>query len=143
MNAMSFPAAPRIRRVVMDDADFAYQLAVESYDRPLDMAACKKWLATVLDNPRDIFCCRGPNSLGIAASVKPFYSPDRREVHLVYLMARRNSGLEGLAMMRAMVEWARSLEAEFHFGSTTGFDLAPFAKRIGAVANRPSWSLKT
>lgn len=84
---------------------------------------------------------RTTNAWGAATFSRPFFEPFGIVSERFVVSIRNVSGeglwSEPLAIYAAMRKWAISIgAAEWTFGSSTGMDLAPFAKRLG-MAEKP------
>lgn len=133
----------RIRLCTVEDTDWLISLAQDSYDRPLDLDGCRSFIATATAAPNECFFARTENGVGVALAQAEFHAPHILAAHMLFLMARPNCGIEGYRLLKAMITWAKSRGVKtFHFGESTGVNLAPFAARIGAQLDRPSWRLE-
>lgn len=137
--------ANSIWTVTMADADWVVRLAEEQYGRPLDQQGCKDWIADMLTNGQSTFFARSDHAAGVAVAQRAFFDPNVVQVHMLYLVARKNRTMAGYRMLLAMAAWAKDMGASsFHFGSTTQHDLSPLAKRMaryGVLPDRQTWTL--
>ena len=123
--------------------DIPRLLAIAAYAYPeFDLAASMQWAEQAFRNP-DIGIWVGQRTLGVSAVSAPFYSPARRRGVMLFLAAEPGAGYEPVKMLRTMVDWCLNERgaASFHFGEDTGANLAPLAKRVGAVLDRQSWTV--
>lgn len=115
-------------------------VARECYSEFVENEA-REWGMGALMQPNTI-ALRGDNGFVIASIVKFFYK-DRPQCFPIFLCARSNSSLEGYRLLKSMVQSARERgAAKVHIGSETGFDFAPFAKRMGWETEPPSYVLR-
>ena len=134
-----------IRPANLLDADWLIALAKSKYPG-LDEKRTRAWFGALawkrLMGDRDVLFLRGDKAALIAELQTPFYDPKDKSVHLVFLHANEGGAWEGYRMMELMVEWARSLGASAHFAEQCGIDIAPIAKRLGAVEDCRSWTVE-
>lgn len=132
-----------IRPVGLSDIDFLLHVARSRYGF-VDEVAGRTWLEAVIpqaiERPEEIFFRRTDHGAIFAVKMTTFFAPTP-EAHMSFLVALPNRGFEGYRLLEAMIQWARALGASAHFGEQTGIDLSPYAKRLGAVLDRPSWTV--
>lgn len=132
-----------IRHVTIEDSDFLISLAKESYTLPFVEEAAREWIARVVAAPDEAIFIRTDNATGVSVIQRPAWAPHQLEAHMVFLVSRGNGvDMEGYKILKAMIEWAREQGASFHFGEQTGIDFAPFAKRLGAVPDRVTYTIE-
>lgn len=129
-----------IRIATLEDLDWLLDLARERYPY-FEEDGARTWLTNVLTN-QDVLCIRGEYGALVACAHVLMWNPKKPQVHMVFVVARPNRAFEGYRMLEIMVQWARSLGASAHFGEETGIDLAPYARRLGAAMDRPSWRVE-
>lgn len=137
----------RVWRAGPDDLEHCYQCAVECYgDLVKDPAQVRAWLAEFLPGgDAEVVILRTENGAAVFGLQQVFYDPTP-EVHMLFLCvlkrARRGLSSEGYALLKSVVDWARNLGASFYFGSNTGTDLTPLARRLGAVQEPPAFKME-
>ena len=130
-----------IRRATEDD--LPHLLGIASYAYPdFDVHASILWAEQALQNP-DIGIWAGEHTLGVCAVSAPFYAPSQKRGTMLFLASEPGAGYEPCKMLRVMIEWGLNERgaASFHFGEATGANLAPLAKRVGAVLDSQSWTV--
>jgi hypothetical protein len=130
-----------IRHATEDDAPRLLAIAAYAYPE-FDLAASIQWAEGAFRNP-DIGIWLGERTLGVAAVSAPFYAPQQRRGVMLFLASEPGAGYEPVKMLRTMVDWCLNERgaASFNFGEDTGANLAPLAKRVGAVLDRQSWTV--
>lgn len=129
-----------IRHCTLEDVDFLIDVGRACYP-PFDEDAIRKWLESLFTNPSAMML-RSENGACIASITRLIYR-DRPMCYFVFLCARPNKTLEGYRLLKSMVECARERGAsQVHIGSETGFDFAPFAKRLGWEVENPTYVLR-
>jgi len=82
------------------------------------------------------------HAFGIATITRFFWDQSRRGV-LIFLASEKSYGLEAYNILKFMIAWARDNECrDFHFSDSTGYDLGPFAHRLGAQLAGRSYILR-
>jgi hypothetical protein len=131
-----------IRKATPEDAKFLIDLAKTSYPN-FDEPAAYEWLgkAMQLDNYA-VF--RGERCGGVMMVNGFFYNPSELRGFMLYCVAYPKAGWEVFRLFKAMIDWAlnEKMAASVHFGSETGVNFAPFAKRLGGSQDTPSWTVK-
>lgn len=133
-----------IRRATLEDMDWLIDLAREKYgaryvnERTLPLI--EKFLHAALTQAW-VCVMRGDFGAGIMTLTRPVYLLDEgASGHLLFIASRSNKRMEGYTIARSLIGWAFSLGAEcVHVSSGTEYDLAPFARRLGAVQAKPTY----
>lgn len=122
-------------------ADIPFLLAVARARYPaFDERATIAWLHQALTIPH-VRVVRGDYGGGVGIVTRPFHGGPSR-AHMLFTVTLPNRRMEGYFIIKALDEWRREMGAEsLHFGSDTGVDFAPFARRLGAVEERPSYRI--
>jgi hypothetical protein len=127
-----------VRRATILDIDDCMDIARESYGS-FDEVAALKWGVNTMLNP-DVAFFRTDRAWGASGLVPVFYEPKGTRAAMLFLAARKGAAWEACQILRAMLAWAQSRGAAMYlFGEETGMNLAPLAKRVGAVVDRPSY----
>lgn len=120
-----------IRRATPADIPVWVELSKARYpDR--DVAAGAKWVEWCIRHPERLVLV-GKTHAGIATVSWHYGIEKRASLVLMFSASGAPYGLEGVAMLRAMVAWAKEMGAipPFRVGSDNGTDLGAFAKRLG------------
>lgn len=135
-----------IRCVSPADVPFLLELAREAYgERVEDWNQVTAWLEARTIPAEGLIFLRSDHGAAVAISPAPtFYAPSSREWHVMFLaVSGRRPGLEGYRLLKAVLMCARALGGALCFQSETGVDLAPLAKRLGAVVETtPSYRVE-
>lgn len=79
---------------------------------------------------------------GCASISKFFYEATSRGA-MLFIVARTGQSWAACKILRSMRDWAFSMGAtSFHFGESSGMNMAPFAKRLGARVERPTYTVE-
>lgn len=87
------------------------------------------------------FFKRTDNAFCLGDLVQDIYHEDIYRAYLVTMAWEHGHSFQGLELLKALRDWAHGQGASLTFGTDTGVDLAPFAKRLGAVQEPPSYRL--
>lgn len=134
-----------IRRATLEDMDWLIDLAREKYGvenvNEKNDADIRTFLSGALSKPW-VCVARGDFGAGMMTVTRPFYEKNPQG-HLLFIVSRSNKSMEGYKLARALTAWAFAQGASHvHVSSETAYDLAPFARRLGAVASRPSYVIR-
>lgn len=129
-----------IRRATEDDIPRLLAIAAYAYPE-FDLRSSMEWGLRALENP-DIGIWLGERTLGVSGVSAPFYAPLKKRGTMLFLASEPGAGWEPCKVLRAMIQWSRERGADaYYFGEATGIDLSPLAKRVGAVVDRPSYTV--
>lgn len=133
-----------IRPATLQDIPFLLDVARAAYAQEFDEANVRKFLVAAIPAP-SMLVLRSNNGLIVASIARQFWGgPPEAYVQFI-ACARPSRGLvgEGVALLRAVDTWRRERGAEnLHFGEQTGINMAPLARRLGAVQQTPSYIIK-
>lgn len=128
-----------IKPAKADDIDFLLAVARARYPA-FDEGQARLWLMRALTDP-NMLVVRGDYGGGVAIVTKAFWG-GAPKAHMLFTCALPNRKLEGYFLLKAMDEWRKKMGAEsLHFGSDTGVDFGPIAKRLGAVEETVSYRI--
>lgn len=131
-----------IRQVTRADIDWIMDLARHHYAGDFDDAAVRAWFLERIGHP-DMCFMRGENSGGVTHVMARYYAPRRLQAFLVHLYAFPKAGIEPYRVVEAMVKWAKARGATRYFLSDiTGYDLGPFARRLGGEDMGRNYSIE-
>ena len=123
-----------IRRATLDDLEWAVDLAWVSHSPrlvKLDRDALSRWLAGLLQAPH-ILALRGERSMAIAAFTREPWNGTVVNCELMHLFGDR-SGWEPVRLGREIDRIRRAQGCARFYITSTGADLTPLARRLGAV----------
>lgn len=131
-----------IRTATVADIPAILAISRDSYTIVSDWEQTEAWMHRMINHPDCMFVL-SDNGYGVATLMAPFWAPGDLQGHMVILASRSgSSGMQGCALVRAMASWAKSRGAKvFRFGSETGIDLGPIARRLGARQNAPNYTM--
>jgi len=131
-----------IRRVVEADVPWLLDISMRRYPGLLDPDFVRPWVTELAKSDAPILFIRTPDAYLLADLVFSTELPGRKDVHLIYLASDSPRGFQAYRLLKAMVQWSKMVGAQaVHFGSSTDVDLGPFAKRLGAKQEAPSFCL--
>lgn len=123
---------------------WAIGLARRRYAAEWDFLGAEMWFRNiVLKQPMVFLPVRSDAAFAIAmVNVVPWL-PARWETNIVMFCADDGKIWEGLALLRATIEWARQRKCvEWRISSETAAELAPLAKRLGAEELSPRYRMR-
>ena len=133
-----------IRVATISDLDDLIEIARECYGRDtFNTSASRLWANRAIGNPDGIFI-RSDDGFAVAGAQSFPHEPNILRARLIYIASRCKNPwtFDGYRMFLHLVIWAREIGASsFHFGSETGVDFSPFAKRLKACQDTASYSL--
>ena len=135
-----------IRRVTMDDLPECLDIAVACYRQRFDQRKAWEWSMHALARPE--FCgVRDDDAFAVGTVKEIFWEPgDVRHGYMVFLALRTPwAAQQGVRCLQTLRDWATVLmgAVDFVISEDTGADFSAFAKRIGAVQNRPTYTYRT
>jgi hypothetical protein len=129
-----------VKRITLDDLPACFDIARESYaGHPFDERAMWAWAVKAINTPT-VIAIRDDDAFGLAEATGLPWLP--REIHgaQLYLAMRKKAVWQGLRIARIMRDWCFVNGAvDYQFGEATGMRMDVFAKRLGAVPNRPTY----
>lgn len=133
----------KIWPAVPSDVGFFLDVARQSYGQFDEETCARETLALIArsaaPNP-DILAYRTDRAACIIGRLVSFWAPQDAEWHVMFLASMPGSGWATYKLLRFMIASAeREGGASLHFGSSTGVDFTPFAKRLGAQQEPPSF----
>lgn len=135
-----------VRRMGRDDIEECMTFGMPQFEasRPgMQWAQVKEWLESLIAHPSFLFC-RTENAVGLCwVRSETVFEPYRVccEEFVVAAPDGAHPG-EATAIYRTMMEWGCAQQCvKFRFGSATGADLEPLAKRLGAALHQIVWSV--
>ncbi len=135
-----------IRRVTIDDLPACLEIATACYRQKFDQRRAWEWCVLALQQP-DMCGVMEDDAFAVAAVRSQFWEPpDVRHGVMIFMAIRTPwAAQQGVRCLRVLRDWATILmgAVDFGFGEDTGLDFSPFAKRIGAVPNRPTYIYRT
>lgn len=134
-----------IRRAILDDIPEIISIAKEAYpNQPFDAAMAAAYLQACIP-VKEALIMVSPGGVIVADQVLNWWNPTQPEIHIVFLAVKPGNpcAMTGYWLLENVVGWARNMGAPVHFGSATGVDLSPYARRLGAVQEAPSFRLET
>jgi hypothetical protein len=132
-----------VRRATVLDMREMIEIAQECYAQSKGVSVEKavEWGEKAMLNPNMAFF-RTEDAWGCVAVAEVFYLEGPKAT-MMFLAARNGKAWEACKVLRAMIAWSRSKGASsFHFGEDTGMRMDVMAKRVGAVVDRPTYTLK-
>lgn len=133
---------PRVRRVVEAEVGELCAKCLTLYQERFPRLELDAWVSYVRQAlvRNDSRVVRTDNAWGMAQAVRTFYEPAPVVVDFG-VMKLKTSLSDPVAIYLDFENWARQIGAvEFRFGSMTGADLTPIAKRLGVTREHRSWS---
>lgn len=128
-----------VRRATVVDLPALLSIARECYPA-FEETKASDWSLSALMSP-NIACFRDDDAFA-CAGLSEFFWEDQKRANLIFLGARKGAVWQTVRVMRAVLGWAKSRGAgSFHFGEETGMDMAPIARRIRAMKDRPSYRI--
>jgi hypothetical protein len=131
-----------LRIVTKSDIPDLMRIARARYG-DFDQIAAKAWAERAIGQPDALFI-RSDHAFGVAAMQPFFYNPDVEHARLVFLASSAPNpwAMEPYHILHDLVVWAKNRGAQtFSFGSDTGVDFGPFAKRLNACKDVPSYTV--
>jgi hypothetical protein len=128
-----------IRQITPDDIPALLDIAHESYDYKFDDAAMTEWGLRAIQLP-NVLALRDDDAFGLCQVTGTHWNP--AEIHgcMVYFAMRKSAAWQGCKILRTMRDYSIAMGAiDFQFGEATNMRMDVFAKRIGAVPNRPTY----
>ena len=131
-----------IRPATVEDIPRILEMADSAYpEQEWDAESVARWGEVALQSP-NVLCLVGDRAFGLSTVTSPFYNPKLVRGYMVFLAGVEGCGWEPCKILRAMVSWSKERGARsFHFGEATNVNLAPLAKRVGAVRDRDSYAV--
>jgi hypothetical protein len=130
-----------IRPVTPMDIEFVAELAMAAYPGRYKSRESAYDIVTKLAFGDLPFFMRTDNAFCLGDIVQDIYHEDVWRAYMVTMAWESGHSFQGMKLLRALVKWAHGRGASLTFGTDTGVDLAPFAKRLGAVLEPPSYRL--
>ncbi len=126
-----------VRDCSQDDIPFMLELGNERYaelEEGYEPEAAERWLRAVVGAPA-VIAVRGEESCAIAFIVWPTWTPSASYCDLGAICARKHlrHPLEPLRLLRAIDTKRRERGCSRFYIHSSFTDLAPFARRLGAV----------
>ena len=121
------------------DVDWFVETCHRYYgDRIKDLAACKKWAENHMHNQNVIFV-RTDESFGIATLASNFF--DLQPIVTFHFFGGKIWEIRPI--FNTIIQWGRDNNAkELYFCASTGYNIEPLAKRMGAIPFYPTYFLK-
>src|SRR6516162_4680312 len=134
-----------VEPVLMNDGDIDWMIypGKKRYPPTYDPVTVEGWFRNVvLKSPMMFFPIRMPNAFAISMlSVVPWL-PSEFECNVVAVCADDDCMWEAMKCLRGSIEWAKKRKVKrWRLVSETTYDLAPFAKRLGAREISPRFEL--
>ena len=131
---------------VLSDSDIQWLLFLgkKRYGDGFDYVTVEGWFRNiVLKSPLMFYPIRTANAFLIAMlSVNP-WTPSEFECNTVLICADDGAMWEAVKLLRASIEWARARKCKrWRMSSDTEYDLAPMAKRLGAIELSPRFTIE-
>lgn len=126
-----------------NDLPWLISLGKKRYGVDYDYVTVEGWFRNlVLKNPMMFHPIRLTNSFMIGMLSCVPWLPSEFECNVVFVCADDDAAWEALKLLRANIEWAKMRKCKrWRLVSDTQFDLAPFARRLGATELTPRFTL--
>ena len=138
------PPSSRVRRCTKDDIPWLLELARNRYDG-VNIESIGHWIDGAADNTNLLFI-RTDHAAVSAAVFYPVYAPDKPKGGTLYIVSEKPAPWQVLALLKYARGWAKSKgcrgEKAFTIDSTTGYDIAPLALRLGAKPVSVTYALE-
>ena len=130
----STASEPRYRYCGLDDLDWLVASACLAYHgRMKDVSATRLWIAARLVDENTCFV-RSAGSVVVVNVQRRFYAPEDVRAKVLFFWSLRPSLANLLQAFRGAEAWAMHRGARaLLFDESEGRDMAPLAKRLGAV----------
>lgn len=125
-----------------NEAGWIFDSACRAYgDLIKDREATRAWFVARLEDPQTVISASA-RSVVVATLVRLFYDPATVRARAVLFWSETPS-LALVTAFRGASYWAKSKgAARLTFNASDGTDIAPLAKRLGAVVEFASYSLE-
>lgn len=134
-----------IRRATLADIPEIIAIAQVAYPHiPFDPEIAKVWLERMIPVQEAlVLICQ--DGVIVVDQVIEWWRPAQPEMNIVFLAVRPGNptALTGYWLLKNVIGYAEKAGVAVCFGSTTGVDFTPYARRLGAVADAPSFRLET
>lgn len=132
--------ADMIRHITVGDARSLIDIARECYDYAFDEAHVTAWLERALAAAPSVLSIRDDDAFGFCQVSGVPWNPNEIHGAVLYLGMRKAAVWQGCKILKTMRDYAIAKGAlDFHFGEATNMRMDVFARRIGAVPNRPTY----
>lgn len=142
---LSQMAVPVLVRLLSEhDIPWLLALARKRYAVEFDADSTTGWFRNIcLKAPLLFHPVRTDNGFCITMLTVMPWLPTIWEAHVVLICVDHHAGWEALRLLHASVDWARRRKATvWRICSETDYDLAPFARRLGAEELSPRFTLR-
>jgi hypothetical protein len=118
-------------------------LAQRRYSNRFDFQAGELWVkGIVLRQPMVFLPIRTDNAFCIGMISANPWLPAEWHAHIAMVAAEEGKMWDAMALLRESVEWAKRRKCvDWRMNSQTSFDLAPMARRLGAVEDPGCWKV--
>jgi len=133
-----------VRVMTKDDLPWLIDLCKDRYGPRYDEQSTISWyLNCVLPTPILFYPSRTNNAFCISMLQCTPWLPAEFEVNVMFICAERGAMWQALTLLHSSIEWAKQRNAVcWRLTSETDFDLAPFAKRLGATEVTSRFTLR-
>ena len=140
----SADAVVRHRLIREECVPWMVALAHRRYPNNFDIQSAEMWFRNIVLKQPMVFCpIRTDHAFCVAMVSANPWLPAELHSHIAMVCAEDGKMWDAMLLLRESLAWAKRRGCvDWRLGSETLFELAPMAKRVGAVEDTGTWKVR-